>query len=71
MGRRKTIRLAFKGSRKREMYRFYKDIFDKHSPEELGITMQALYNAVAGKKGNGRYENKKIKIEETTLLNWD
>lgn len=67
----RAVKLTLKKDGSTELYHFYKDIYSKHTAKELGITQAALYNAIADKKGNGVFENKKIKVEPTELLDWE
>lgn len=67
----RAVRLTLKKNGGVELFHYYKDIYDKHTAQELGVTQAALYNAVSDKNGDGFYENKKIKVEQIELLNWE
>lgn len=56
------IELSFKATGKTEYFKTLTEIFDKYERNDVGIGLQALWNATSPAKGNGSYENKKVKI---------
>ena len=52
---KKVVIVKLKKTKKEEVFLTCPEIYLKHSKEELGICLNALWNALS--KNNGRYEN--------------
>lgn len=53
---KKVVVVKCKKTKKEEVFLTCPEIYLKHSREELGICLNALWNALS--KNNGRYENR-------------
>lgn len=53
---KKVVIVKFKKTKKEEVFLTCPEIYLKHNKEELGICLNALWNALS--KNNGRYENR-------------
>jgi imidazoleglycerol phosphate dehydratase HisB len=66
-----TVKLTIKQTGRTQFFKSCADIYKEHSVEDVGICLEALWNAISPSKGNGRYENGKCVIERKTFKNWN
>lgn len=57
---KKVVVVKRKKTKKEEVFLTCPEIYLKHSREELGICLNALWNALS--KNNGRYENNRYMV---------
>jgi len=65
------VELKFKESGRTEYFKSLTDIFEKYRREDVGIGIQALWNAISPAKGNGQYENKLVTINYKEPKPWE
>lgn len=65
------VELKFKKTGKTEYFKTLTEIFSKYERDDVGIGLQALWNAISPAKGNGQYENKLIAISYKEPKAWE
>lgn len=65
-----AVKVTFKQTGTVGYFKSYAELCKKHSPKDIGITLQALWNALSPVKGKDKYENAKCVIERTSFKNW-
>ena len=65
------VELTFKSTGKTEYFKTLTEIFEKYERDDVGIGIQALWNAMSPAKGNGRYENKQVSIKLKEPKIWE
>lgn len=65
------VELKFKKTGKTEYFKTLTEIFSKYERDDVGIGLQALWNAISPAKGNGQYENKLVVISYKEPKAWE
>lgn len=65
---KQTVKVTFKVDGHTELFATYTDIYKKYVSDVLGIGYNAVMNARSKSKSR-KFENKKVIIEETQILN--
>lgn len=65
------VELKFKQSGKTEYFKTLTEIFSIYKRDDIGISLQALWNAISPSKGNGIYENKLVAIRYKEHKTWE
>ena len=65
------VELKFKKTGKTEYFKTLTEIFSKYERDDVGIGLQALWNAISPAKGNGQYENKLVVIKYKEPKAWE
>lgn len=64
---KQAVKVTFKADGHTELFACHVGIYEKYASDVLGIGYNALMNARCKNK-SGKFENKKVIIEETQLL---
>jgi hypothetical protein len=65
------VELKFKKTGKTEYFKTLTEIFSKYERDDVGIGLQALWNAISPAKGNGQYENQLVAIRYQEPKAWE
>lgn len=65
-----AVKVTFKQTGETKFFKSCAELCKQHSSRDIGIGLEALWNALSPAKGNDKYENDKCVIERTSFKNW-
>ena len=65
------VELKFKRTGKTVYFKTLTEIYSSYERDDIGISLQALWNAISPAKGNGQYENKLVVIKYKEPKAWE